>query len=149
MTIIVSHLGLDDKAQWEELYRGYATFYKVPMSTQILETVWGWIFSDQPRIFSLIAKDAQGNATGLMHYRAMPSPLRGTCICFLDDLFVDPKSRGTGSVDALFARLEKEAAAHGWSAVRWITAENNYRARAVYDRLAAKTQWTTYQLDIL
>jgi hypothetical protein len=30
--------------------------------------------------------------------------------------------------------------------IRWITAENNYRARGVYDRLATRTNWVTYDL---
>jgi hypothetical protein len=32
--------------------------------------------------------------------------------------------------------------------IRWITREDNYRARAVYDRIATKTNWTTYDLTI-
>ena len=31
---------------------------------------------------------------------------------------------------------------------RWITAEDNYRARAVYNRLAQRTSWVTYQIDL-
>jgi hypothetical protein len=34
----------------------------------------------------------------------------------------------------------------GWSVIRWITAEANYRARAVYDRKAGRTKWLTYDL---
>ncbi|WP_238377070.1 hypothetical protein [Neptunomonas antarctica] len=40
------------------------------------------------------------------------------------------------------------SAFYGWPLVRWITAENNYRARSVYDKLATKTHWQTYQLAI-
>ena len=36
----------------------------------------------------------------------------------------------------------------GWSVVRWITAENNYRARSLYDRVATKTPWVTYDIKI-
>lgn len=148
MSIKVTSLAEQDREQWERLYRGYADFYQVPMNDEILDRVWSWIFSDQQRFFSLIAKDLQGNALGLMHYREMASPLRGTFVGFLDDLFVSPKGRGTGVVDALYDQLEKEAATQQWPLVRWITADDNYRGRAVYDRLATKTKWVTYQLDI-
>ena len=30
--------------------------------------------------------------------------------------------------------------------VRWITADDNYRGRNVYDRLATRTMWVTYDL---
>jgi GNAT superfamily N-acetyltransferase len=148
MSIKVTSLSEQDREQWEQLYRGYADFYQVPMNDEILNKVWGWVFSDQQRFFSLIAKDNQGNALGLMHYREMASPLRGAFVGFLDDLFVLPHGRGKGVVDALYNQLEKEAAKQQWPLVRWITAENNYRGRAVYDRLAEKTKWVTYQLDI-
>jgi hypothetical protein len=32
--------------------------------------------------------------------------------------------------------------------MRWITAENNYRGRGVYDKLSDKTQWVTYQMPV-
>ena len=83
-----------------------------------------------------------------MHCRDMVSPLRGAHVGLLDDLFVLPECRGQQVVEQLFVRLEKEAQHHNWTAVRWITAEDNYRARAVYDRLAEQTIWKTYQLNV-
>ncbi|MEH6445576.1 MAG: GNAT family N-acetyltransferase [Oceanospirillaceae bacterium] len=148
MTISVTHLALEDRAQWEQMYRGYAAFYQVPMTDETLERVWSWIFNPQQPFYSLIAKDAQGAALGLMHFREMASPLRGALVGFLDDLFVEPAARGNGVVDALFAQLKAEADAKGWPLVRWITADDNYRGRAVYDRIAAKTKWLTYQMDV-
>ena len=32
--------------------------------------------------------------------------------------------------------------------IRWITAEDNYRGRAVYDRVAVKTKWLTYEIKL-
>lgn len=137
-----------DKTQWQTLYQGYAEFYKVPMNQTILDTVWQWIEDEQQPFFCLIAKDEQGEALGLMHFREMASPLRGAKVGFLDDLFIAPQARGQGLVTALFARLELEAKEQQWPLVRWITADNNYRARAVYDQVANKTQWLTYQLTL-
>lgn len=148
MSITVSPLSHDDYEQWQILFSAYADFYRMPMDRTILENVWSWIFDDNKAFFSLIAKDENGQTVGFMHYRAMPSPLRGKDVGFLDDLFVDPACRGSGAVDALFDALHASAKEHQWPSVRWITAENNYRGRAVYDRVASKTHWQTYQLDI-
>ena len=84
----------------------------------------------------------------MMHYREMPSPLRGARAGFLDDLFVKPEYRGQGVVDALFKELKDEARDRSWPFVRWITADDNYRGRAVYDRVAERTKWLTYQLSV-
>jgi GNAT superfamily N-acetyltransferase len=83
-------------------------------------------------------------AGGAGDFRAYDSPLRGTS-GFLDDLFVDPARRGSGAADALLAALARIAAEEGWATVRWNTAENNYRARAVYDRHAARTVFLDLQ----
>ena len=146
MTIKIAALQPSDRDEWERLYRGYADFYQMPMTEQILNRVWQWIFDPNNRFFALIARDEQGYGIGLMHYREMPSPLRGAMVGFLDDLYIDQDCRGSGVVDQMFERLKQEAQAHNWPFVRWITAEDNYRARAVYDRLAKKTQWQTYQM---
>lgn len=89
-----------------------------------------------------------GPAIGLAHVRPMPSPLRGTMTGFLDDLFIAPPARGSGAFECLIVAIGDLAEAEGWPQVRWITAANNARARAAYDRLATKTDWVTYQLDV-
>ena len=146
--VSVSPLHEGDRAQWQRLYYDYADFYQVPMNQTILDSVWSWIFDDARAFYALIAKDHAGNAVGLMHYGEMLSPLRGITVGFLNDLYVDPAVRGEGVVDQLFTALREAAKKQGWPWVRWNTAENNYRARAVYDKLATKTHWQTYQLTV-
>ena len=148
MTITVSATGLDDQEQWQRLYRGYADFYQVPMTDETLDTVWSWIFDEQQAFFGLIAKTNNGDTVGLMHFREMQSPLRGARVGFLDDVYVDPEHRGTGIVEALYEELNQVARNQGWPFIRWITAEDNYRGRGVYDKIAQKTHWLTYQMPV-
>ncbi len=144
----VAKPGLDDKEKWQALYRGYADFYQMPINVGILDTLWRWIHDEQNPFYCIVAKDGAGYLLGFMHFRAMPSPLRGAMVGFLDDLFVTPTARGTGVVNALYSELEIQGREKGWPFIRWITAENNYRARAVYDQISNKTSWLTYQLDL-
>ena len=148
MKVKVAPPAASDRAGWENLYRGYAEFYQVPMNAAILETVWGWIHDDANPFFGLIANTGDGRAVGLMHCREMPSPLRGARVGFLDDLFVAPDARGQGVVEALYDALRELGRAQGWPFIRWITAADNARARAVYDKLAEKTHWVTYQMPL-
>ena len=53
-----------------------------------------------------------------------------------------------GAADALIQAVADIARERGWSLLRWITAENNYRARGVYDRLAQRTDWVTYDMKL-
>lgn len=148
MTVSVNPVAPDDREQWEVLYHGYAEFYRVPMNGDILDSVWGWIHDTNNPFFGLIAKDETGRALGLMHCREMPSPLRGALVGFLDDLFVAPEARGQGVVEELYTALNRLGKEQGWPFIRWITAENNYRGRAVYDKLSEKTHWVTYQMTV-
>ena len=38
---MIRKLEQKDKENWAKLYNGYADFYKVPMNTGILDTLWG------------------------------------------------------------------------------------------------------------
>ena len=62
----------------------------------------------------------------------------------LDDLFADPAARGRGVGAALIAQLQQIARDEGATVVRWITADDNATAQRLYDRVATKTRWLTY-----
>ncbi|MFF2348545.1 GNAT family N-acetyltransferase [Kitasatospora sp. NPDC058115] len=135
-----------DFAAWRELYRGYGAFYRVPMPDEKAALVWSWLTDPAHELEGLLVRDADGTPVGLAHYRPFVRPLHGAVAGFLDDLFVAPAARGTGAVDLLLARLREIAAERGWNAVRWITAEDNYRARGKYDQVATRTRFLTYDM---
>ncbi len=137
-----------DKPAWRRLYDAYATFYKVPMNDAIADRVWGWINDPAHNLEALVARTPAGGVIGLAHFRAMPRPLTGSTVGFLDDLFVDPDFRGGRVADQLITALAELARQRGWTLIRWLTADDNYRARGVYDRLAKRTMWITYQMDL-
>ncbi|MFC1410132.1 GNAT family N-acetyltransferase [Streptacidiphilus sp. N1-12] len=144
--LTVDQVRPEDRPRWRELFEGYAAFYSVPLTGADYDRVWSWIQDPARGTHCLVVRDApDGPPFGLAHYRAYDSPLRGTA-GFLDDLFVDPARRGGGGADALLAALARIAAEEGWGTVRWNTAENNYRARSVYDRHAEKTVFLTYAM---
>ena len=43
-------------------------------------------------------------------------------------------------------KLNEISKANGWNLVRWITRENNSRAKALYDRISEKSTWDVYEL---
>ena len=90
---MIRPIKIEDKKDWEKLYRGYADFYKVEMNDKILATVWKWLFDQNHEVSGLVFEE-NSKVIALAHYRKMPSPLRGKYIGFLDDLFVDPAERG-------------------------------------------------------
>ncbi|NBR02960.1 MAG: GNAT family N-acetyltransferase [Alphaproteobacteria bacterium] len=143
---IVRHVEKSDQPGWERLYRGYANFYRVDTDDTKLQTLFGWLLDPGHVCEGLVAESDAGDLVGLAHFRAMPSPLRGAEVGFLDDLFVDPGLRGGGAGELLLREIDEIAAGRGWAVVRWITRDNNYRARGLYDRLSVRSDWITYEM---
>ena len=56
--------------------------------------------------------------------------------------------RSAGAAKALIGAVEAERRPRGWTVVPWITAETNYRARGVYDQVATRTPWVTYDIKL-
>lgn len=135
-----------DRAAWRGLYNAYADFYRVPMPEARLDLVWAWIHDPAHEVEGFVARDDSGAIVGLAHYRPFARPLAGATGLFLDDLFVDPAARGQAIGALLIGAVEQEAGKRGCTVVRWITADDNYRARTLYDRLATRTMWVTYDL---
>ena len=137
-----------DKPDWRRLYDGYASFYKMPMNDEIADRVWSWLQDDKHVLEALVARERSGRLVGLAHFRPMPRPLTGTTAGFLDDLFVAPDARGRKIGERLIAAVAAEGRRRGWTMIRWLTADDNYRARARYDQVAKRTGWITYQIDL-
>jgi len=92
--IVIDRPRPDDWPRWRHLYQGYAEHYRVPMDDAIAGRLWAWINDPAHPVEAFVARNEGGTPVGLAHYRAMPRPLGGNEICFLDDLFVDPAFRG-------------------------------------------------------
>ena len=145
MTIVRDATPADFEA-WRALYRGYADFYEVEQTDEMAERVWGWILDPAHEVHAIVAEDDEGRLVGIAHYRPVARPLAASIGCYLDDLFVSPAARGSGVGGALLAELRRRARANGWSVVRWITAADNATAQRVYDRVAERTMWATYDM---
>ena len=142
---MIRNIEIKDKEQWKRLYRGYADFYQVTISEQILETIWDWL-NDTNHDLNALVYEIDNSIVALAHYRRMPSPLRGKYIGFLDDLYVDPQFRGKKIGEKIINKLNEISKANGWNLVRWITRENNSRAKVLYDRVSEKSTWDVYEL---
>jgi GNAT superfamily N-acetyltransferase len=140
--------GPGDSKRWRELYRAYADFYREAVTDAQLDRTWSWVTDPDHDVNALLVRDASGTVVGLAHYRPYFRPLAAAVAGHLDDLFVTPSARGTGAVDALLDALRAIARERGWSKIRWVTADDNHRARSKYDQVAERTMWVTYDMQV-
>tara|TARA_B100001013_G_C24474447_1_gene388737 strand:+ start:250 stop:702 length:453 start_codon:yes stop_codon:yes gene_type:complete len=144
--IIIREIKLEDEENWKILFKGYADFYKIKINKSVLTTVWKWLHTSKHELQGLVGV-INGKAVAFAHYRRMPSSLRGKDIGFLDDIYVLPEFRGQKIGEKLIKQLNKISKDKNWNLVRWITRDNNMRAKKVYDRVSNKTNWDVYELS--
>ncbi|GAB3633491.1 GNAT family N-acetyltransferase [Microbacterium shaanxiense] len=142
----VRFLSSADEDQWRVLFRAYRSFYKLEASEEVVSRAWGWFMDPTHECKALVA-EADGEILGFAHHRRFSSPYTGTSHIFLDDLFTVPAARGHGVGRALIGRLTDMAAAEGHAGVQWMTAEDNHQAQALYNTLATRTAWVTYDAE--
>ncbi len=136
----------EDLPRWRHLYAQFAQHYTVPVDAAHQDELWEWLLDPAHPLSGVLAIDPAGVAQGLAHFRPFARPLVGSVGCFLDDLLVDKAARRSGAADALLIGLREMAVAENWIVVRWLTADDNYRARQVYDAYGTRTMWVTYDM---
>lgn len=139
----VRPLTATDEPEWRELFRAYRHFYRLPESEDVVSRVWGWLMDTHHECQGLVA-ETEGNIIAIGNYRRFSRPSTGTVGIWLDDLFTAPEARGKGAARAIILRLTEIAEAEGNSVVRWITADDNHQAQVLYDQVATRTHWLTY-----
>ncbi len=144
--VSVRAISADDAARWRELFTAYGVFYETAFDDSVLDGVWAWLMDAQHPLFCLVAEHA-GEVVGFAHVREQPDTFTAGPGWFLDDLYTAPEARGAGAGTALLDAIAEHARAHGGGTIRWITAADNERAQRVYDRLATRTTWVTYELE--
>jgi len=142
---MIRFLEQKDKEKWAKLYNGYADFYKVPMNTGILNTLWNWIH-DKNHVVNGICFELDNKIVGIAHYRTMPRPIKGQYVGFLDDLFVEPEMRGQKIAQKLINHLKSISKVNNWNSIRWITHSSNENAKKLYDKIANNTGFELYEL---
>lgn len=142
--MIVRDIQPEDRERWMRLFADYGVFYRAEFSPQVLEGVWAWLLDDHAELHAVVAVDS-GEVVGFAHYRKFLDTFTAGSEWYLDDLFVDPASRGGGVATALIEAVTERARSHGGGTIRWITAAENETAQRVYDRVARRTTWVTYE----
>ena len=133
------------------LLSGYCAFYEANPPDEDLERMAQAIIAAPDHdAFLLVAEDEElGEIVGFAACGWKWSSLRGARIVVLEDLFVAERARGRGHADALIEATAEVARRHGAPALTWLTAPDNHRAQAVYERSGGRaTTFLEYELEL-
>jgi GNAT superfamily N-acetyltransferase len=147
MSFRIRPLLSSDRAQWEDLWNGYQTFYKTRIPAQTTDTTWARFFNRNEPVYALVAEE-DGALIGLVHYLFHHSTWTAGPYCYLQDLFMLETARGKGVgralIEAVYAAAKREVA----SRVYWLTHETNVEAKRLYDKVAQNLGFVQYRKDL-
>jgi len=142
--VTIGRLTADDRADWQELFRGYNEFYQHDLPAETYDRAWAE-FADDSRMHALGAK-LDGRLVGITHFLQHANTTAAD-VCYLQDLFTAPDVRGRGVARALIGAVTDWARAHGCGRVYWHTHESNATARLLYDKVAENRGFIQYQIN--
>jgi GNAT superfamily N-acetyltransferase len=145
--VVIRPVGSDDRAAWEPLWAGYQAFYERTLAREVTDFTWERL-TDSGTLFGLLAIAGRGDAVGLVHFLYHPSTSTIGGNCYLQDLFVTPSARGQHLGRRLIAAVADAAKVKGTAVLYWQTEEFNATARRLYERVAKRSPFIRYQIDL-
>jgi GNAT superfamily N-acetyltransferase len=142
--VTVRALRASDKPQWAELWTGYLAYYETTRPAEIYDLYFDRLLGDDPHDYNGLVAEVDGKLVGLTHYLFHRHGWSRENVCYLQDLYADPKVRGTGIGRALIEAVYAAADADGSPNVYWMTQDFNATARRLYDRIGVKTPFIKY-----
>ena len=132
---------------WIELYHKYAEYYQVDIPKDNFDLTWKWLTTENYPFWGILA-DVDSKIVGFAHFRSLPSPLDSCEVGFLDDLFILQEYRGKKIGYSLIEKVHQIGKSKNWPYINWITKDDNYTARTLYDKISTKTDWNFYELTV-
>ena len=143
MSVSITPLEEADRPRWTELWESYLDFYSTALPEAIYEHTWRRLMARES-LHGLAAR--QGDTiVGITHFLFHSSAWTLTPVCYLQDLYVDAATRGTGAGRKLIEAVAAEARARNSARLYWLTQDHNATARLLYDRLAKHTGFIRYE----
>lgn len=144
-SLTVRALRADDRPEWAEMWNDYLAFYKTSVQPDVYDTTFERMLGNDPRDFSALVAEQDGRLVGLTHYLFHRHAWKIDDVCYLQDLYARPETRGTGVGRALIQAVYDVADQNGTPSVYWLTQDFNETARLLYDRIGTLTPFIRYQ----
>jgi GNAT superfamily N-acetyltransferase len=142
--ITISPMRADECESWEPLWTAYLEFYETALPKEMSDVTWKRLHDPAEPMFVLGAY-LEGRLVGIVHYLFHRSCWSVGNYCYLQDLFVAKEARGRGVGRALIEAVEHLARKAGASRIYWLTKEDNFVARALYDQVADRSGFIQYR----
>lgn len=135
---------VEDRADWWPLWQAYLTFYNNPLPDDLSELTFARCLDPAEPMQLLLARES-GVALGFVTLVFHRSTWARTTYCYLEDLYVDERTRGKGVGRCLIEAVSDIARENGSERLYWNTDGANKTAQSLYNQLAEKTDFLVYR----
>lgn len=144
---IIRPLSASDHERWLLLWAGYLEFYETVLTPAQTDLTWARLLDAGFNMNCLVA-EIHGVVVGFAQYVNRNSSWEEFETMYLEDLFVANDIRGNGVGEALIAELVRIGREKKSPRLYWVTNERNATARRLYDRVASKTPYIEYEIEL-
>jgi GNAT superfamily N-acetyltransferase len=137
-----------DFADWNPLWQAYLVFYKTTLPDDVTATAFARMVDPNEPTGGFLARDAQGQAVGMVNWIDHRTNWALGNSCYLQDLYVSEAGRGLGTGRALIEAVADAARTRKCARVYWQTHETNETAMLLYDKIATKSGFLVYHLGL-
>jgi GNAT superfamily N-acetyltransferase len=137
-----------DFDDWNPLWQAYLVFYEATLPDEVTKTAFARMVDPAEPTGGFLARDASGQAVGMVNWMDHRSNWSIGNKCYLQDLYVGEAGRGLGTGRALIKAVADAARARNCAKVYWQTHETNETAMLLYDKVATKSGFLVYDLGL-
>ena len=142
--VTIRPLVSSDRTAWEPLWRDYLAFYNTQLPTEVYDVTFARLTGADPDMAGFVAADSTGQLLGIVHTIQHRHCWKLEKVIYLQDLFTTPAARGKGVGRALIERVYTYGDSIGAPHVHWLTAEDNYKGRMLYDQVGRRGPFIRY-----
>ena len=143
----IRSLNSSDSAGWRDLWDQYLVFYEHVLTDQQTQLTFERLLDSDVSVHGFVL-EVDNQILGIAHCSFRYSTWAENQELYLEDLFVDPSVRGQGFGRALIDATADFGKQHGAQKLYWQTHRDNATAQRLYETLANKSEFVTYEKSL-
>lgn len=134
-----------DRAAFDEMWEDFVSAKpSEPGDRGMAATNWARVMDSGHPLRCIVALDAAGAPQGFTLFVQLPFTWSAGDVCYLEDIYVRPTSRGKGHAKAMIEHLKEIGSKGGWYKIFWMTEADNHAAQSLYEKVAVRMDYLRY-----
>lgn len=143
--LIIRPFEYNDFPSWLPLWDGNNLGVR---DEDVTEKTWERLIDKKYKSVNGLCAEMNDEMMGIVHYILHPTTGHINDVCYMQDLYIDPKHRRKGIGKRLVNEVTMIGMQEKWARMYWLTQNSNMEAKAMYENFGVKLNFTFYVLPI-